>query len=66
MTLAERLKRAAEKEGGVPKLAQRIGCGRQTIYDVIQKGRIPSGRTLLKMQAAGFPVQLKGLGQPAA
>lgn len=52
MTISERVKKAADREGSVPALAKRVKVGRQTLYDIAQ-GHVPSGRTLLKLLAAG-------------
>lgn len=53
--------RAAEKAGGVPTLAKQIGIGRQTLYNVINHGHVPSGRTLLKLKCGGLRFGLGAL-----
>lgn len=53
MLLSERVRRAADKAGGVPTLAKKTRIGRQTLYDIIEKAHIPSGRTLLRLLSGG-------------
>jgi DNA-binding phage protein len=51
--IAERVKRAADQVGGIPTLARKIKVGRQTLYDIVEKGHVPSGRTLIRLLARG-------------